>query len=61
MAGTEEIKSFIVAVLGVALGVTALTQAVLPTLTGSGVPTLLATLGPIVVAFVAILMVMRLV
>jgi len=60
MAGTEEIKSFIVAVLGVALGITALTQVVLPVLSGSDLA-LLTTLGPIVVAFVSILMLMRLV
>jgi len=61
MAGVEEIKTFIIAVLGVALGVTALLQVILPTITQSGAPAILTALGPIVVAFAAILMVLKLI
>jgi len=61
MAGVEEIKGFIVAVLGVALGITALTQAILPVFSGQNLPALMTTLGPITVAFVAILMLLKLI
>ncbi|MEM1544397.1 MAG: hypothetical protein QW734_07800 [Candidatus Bathyarchaeia archaeon] len=60
MAGIEEIKGYIVVILGVALGITAVIQVISPLLTQQGSPQLLQTLGPLIVAFVAILMLFKL-
>lgn len=61
MAGVEDIKAYIMAILGVALAVSALLQVILPMINVSGAPTVLATLGPLVVAFAAILAILKLV
>lgn len=61
MAGIEEIKGYIVVILGVALGITAVLQVIAPLLTQQGAPQLLQTLGPLMVAFVAILLLFKLI
>ncbi|MEM0324818.1 MAG: hypothetical protein QXW35_02860 [Candidatus Aenigmatarchaeota archaeon] len=61
MAGVEEIKGYIVVILGVALGITALLQVISPIIADQNSPMLLQTLGPLMVAFVAILLLFKLI
>lgn len=61
MAGVEEIKGYIVVILGVALGITALLQVISPIIADEKAPMLLQALGPLMVAFVAILLLFKLV